>query len=85
MNTYVSNIFLLFCSEWTKWRLNNFFDAFVFKYMNYTNTSEKSQKNLILWQDIFLAGICYEIEKVNTQLVVRKFFNKNPVVINLYQ
>ena len=44
MNTYVSTIFLLFCSEWTKWTLNNFFDAFVFKYMNYTNTSEKSQK-----------------------------------------
>ena len=56
MNTYVSTIFLLFCSEWTKWTLNNFFDAFVFKYMNYTNTSEKSHENFILRQDIVLAG-----------------------------
>ena len=31
-------------------------------------------------KDIVLSGICSEIENVNTQFVVGKFCNENPVV-----
>ena len=56
------------------------FDILIVKYIKYTNIWEKSHENSILWLDIVLSGICSEIEKVNTQFVVGKFCNKNPVV-----
>ena len=72
----VSTIFLPFCSDWTRWVLNNFkiwhFYCQIYKYL--------SHENSILWLDIVLSCICSEIEKVNTQFVVGKFCNKNPVV-----
>ena len=81
----VSTIFLLFCSDWTRWALNNFKIIHFCCQINksYKSFRKKPRKfNIVTTYCLnwYSCGICYEIEKVNTQFVVGKFYNENPVV-----